>query len=58
MQMLTERVEREISRLLPDKCASDLMDGLNLITHYVSIFATFPTSNENVYDEVLIAFHT
>ncbi len=56
MQMLTERVERKISRLLPDKFAL-VFDGRSASdTHYVAMFATFPTSNENGYDKVLLAF--
>ncbi len=56
MEMLTGRVERKISRLLLDKLAF-VCDGWSASdTHYVAMFAKFPTSNENGYEKVLLAF--
>lgn len=56
MHALTKKVEETIRKLLPNKFAL-VFDGWSTNdTHYIALFATFPSSNELGYKHVLLSF--
>ena len=56
MSLLTQRVEQKVSAILPDKFAV-IFDGWTANqTHFVGLFATFPSTATCGYDCVLLGF--
>lgn len=56
MALLADVVEKKISNLLPNTFAL-VFDGWSCHdTHYLSIFATYPSSTERGFSQVLLAF--
>lgn len=53
---LTKAVEVKISKLLPEKFSIVLDGWTSSSTHYVAIFATFPSDSEINYDKILLGF--
>lgn len=54
LRNLTEHVEKKIAALLPEKFAVVFDGWSGGDTHYVSIFATFPSEHTMGYDSVLL----
>lgn len=56
MNLLTQHVEKKVSKDLPQKFALVFEGWSACDCHYVSILATIPKSNKNDYLGVLLAF--
>ena len=56
MSLLTTTVEREISKLLPERFAIIIDGWSKSSTHFLAVFASFPSNEENGYSTVLLAF--
>lgn len=56
LQLMTHHVEKNVSKALPDRFAL-LFDGWSAKeTHYVAIYATYPSLARCLFDKVLLAF--
>ena len=55
MQLITDRVEKIISKMLSGKLALVVERWTCSTTHYVRVFAKFQTGNEVVYEKVFLA---
>lgn len=54
--LVTKKVEEKISLLLPSKFAIVIDGWTSHSTHFVGMFATFPSENTNGYEKFLLAF--
>ncbi len=56
MERLFKKVETKISMLLPNKFALILDSWTNYDTHYVAVYATYPSENSCSFTTLLLAF--
>ena len=56
LERVTKAVETKIENELPEKFALIIDGWTKNSTHFVGVFASFPASNENGYETVLLAF--
>lgn len=54
LQLLAAIVEGKVKELLSDKFAVDFDGWAGGGTHYVAVFATFPSDNPNRYEKLLV----